>query len=91
MKAVHTAYKAGKRRLGGQRLFCVYLNRYFRKTSSKTRIINTMRNTILLSLLLGLTWVMALIPHSLTQQYIAVILNGSMGMYILGIYKIIKY
>ena len=71
-------------------MFCVYL-RYFRKMSSKTRIINTMRNTILLSLLLGLTWVMALIPHSLTQQYIAVILNGSMGMYILGIYKSIKY
>ena len=90
MKAVHTAYKAGKRRSGGQRLFLVYL-RYFRKMSSKTRIINTMRNTILLSLLLGLTWVMALIPHSLTQQYIAVILNGSMGMYILGIYKSLKY
>ena len=90
MKAVHTAYKAGKRRSGGQRLFCVYL-RNFRKMSSKTRIINTMRNTILLSLLLGLTWVMALIPHSLTQQYIAVILNGSMGMYILGIYKSLEY
>ena len=52
--------------------------------SSKTRIINTMRNTILLSLLLGITWVMALLPYSLTQQYISVILNGSMGVYILG-------
>ena len=52
--------------------------------SSKTRIINTMRNTILLSLLLGVTWVMALLPYSLTQQYISVILNGSMGVYILG-------
>ena len=52
--------------------------------NSKTRIINTMRNTVLLSLLLGLTWVMALIPYSLTQQYIAVILNASIGMYILG-------
>ena len=52
--------------------------------SSQTRIINTMRNTVLLSLLLGLTWVIALFPTSIVQQYIAVILNGSMGMYILG-------
>ena len=52
--------------------------------NSKTRIINTMRNTVLLSLLLGLTWVMALLPTSLVQQYISVILNGSMGMYIFG-------
>ena len=43
-----------------------------------------MRNTILLSLLLGLTWVMALIPYSLIQQYISVILNASVGIYILG-------
>ena len=55
-----------------------------RNMSSKTRIINTMRNTVLLSLLLGVTWVMALLPYSLTQQYISVILNGSMGVYILG-------
>ena len=52
--------------------------------SSRSRIINTMRNTVLLSLLLGLTWVMALLPYSLIQQYISVILNGSMGLYILG-------
>ena len=55
-----------------------------RNMSSKTRIINTMRNTVLLSLLLGVTWVMALLPYSLAQQYISVILNGSMGVYILG-------
>ena len=52
--------------------------------SSRSRIINTMRNTVLLSLLLGLTWVTALLPYSLAQQYISVILNGSMGVYILG-------
>ena len=55
-----------------------------RNMSSKRRIINTMRNTVLLSLLLGVTWVMALLPYSLAQQYVAVILNGSMGVYILG-------
>lgn len=43
-----------------------------------------MRNTILLSLLLGLTWITALIPTSTVQQYITVILNASTGAYILA-------
>ena len=43
-----------------------------------------MRNTILLSLLLGLTWITALIPTSAVQQYISVILNTSTGVYILA-------
>ena len=43
-----------------------------------------MRNTIFLSLLLGLTWIAALIPTSTFQQYISVVLNASRGIYILA-------
>ena len=55
----------------------------FRNISSKEKIISTLRNTILLSLLLGLTWITAAIPTSVVQQYISVILNASSGVYIL--------
>ena len=41
-----------------------------------------MRNTILLSVLLGLTWITVLIPTSTVQQYTSVILNASTGLYI---------
>ena len=43
-----------------------------------------MRNTILLSVLLGLTWLTALIPTSAVQQYMSVTLNASTGLYILA-------
>ena len=43
-----------------------------------------MRNTILLSLLLGLTWVVGLFPTNTAQEYVFVILNSSMGLYILA-------
>ena len=52
--------------------------------STRAQILATMRNTILLSLLLGLTWIVALIPSSAVQQYITVILNASTGLYILA-------
>ena len=42
----------------------------------------------MLSLLLGVTWIMAAFPTSIVQQYIAVILNASMGVYIM-IYSIL--
>ena len=42
-----------------------------------------MRNTILLSVLLGLTWITVLIPASTIQQYTSVILNASISLYIL--------
>ena len=51
--------------------------------SSKEQILSTLRNTVLLSLLLGLTWITAAIPTSAAQQYISVILNTSCGVYIL--------
>ena len=43
-----------------------------------------MRNTILLSLLLGLTWIVGLIPTFAVQEYIFVILNTIPGVYILA-------
>ena len=43
----------------------------------------TCRNTLLLSLLLGLTWLFALLGASLPVQWINVILNCSQGFYIL--------
>ena len=52
--------------------------------SSRSRVVGTLRNTLLLSVLLGLTWIVALFPYSLVQQYLTVLLNGSMGLYILG-------
>ena len=39
-----------------------------RGVSSRTRILSTLRNTLLLSLLLGLTWITALLPTSPAQQ-----------------------
>ena len=42
-----------------------------------------MRNTLHLSLLLGVTWIMAAFPTSVVQQYLSVILNGLTGVYIL--------
>ena len=51
--------------------------------SSKEQILTTLRNTVLLSLLLGLTWITAAIPTSAAQQYISIILNASCGVYIL--------
>ena len=56
----------------------------FRNMSYKSEIIGTMRNTILLSVLLGLPWITSLIPTSQLQQYISVILNASTGFYILA-------
>jgi len=65
--AITVAYKAGARR----------------NVSSQARIISTMRNTVLISLLLGLTWIVGFLPYSIAQQYMTVILNASMGIYIL--------
>ena len=42
-----------------------------------------MRSTLLLSLMLGITWIMAAFPTSVVQQYLSVILNGLTGVYIL--------
>ena len=70
----------------GQIQICItinFLQKIFRNISSKEKIISTLRNTILLSLLLGLTWITAAIPTSMVQQYISVILNASSGVYIL--------
>ena len=52
--------------------------------STRAQILATMRNTILLSLLLGLTWITAIFYYSPVQQYITVILNASTGLYILA-------
>ena len=46
-------------------------------------ILSTMRTTLLLSLMLGITWIMAAFPTSVVQQYLSVILNGLTGVYIL--------
>ena len=54
-----------------------------RNLSTPEKVISTLRNTVLLSLLLGLTWIMAAVPTSVTQQYLSVILNGLTGVYIL--------
>ena len=51
--------------------------------SSKARIISTLRNTLLLSLLLGVTWITGAIPASTASLYISVVLNASQGLYIL--------
>ena len=56
--------------------------------SSKSKILGTMRNTVLLSVLLGLTWITVLIPASTIQQYTSVILNASTGLYIF-IYSVV--
>jgi hypothetical protein len=58
-----------------------------RGTSSRGRVLATLRNTLLLSLLLGLTWFLA-IPLPGTsfppgQQWTAAFLNCSQGLYIL--------
>ena len=39
-----------------------------RNLSTPEKVISTLRNTVLLSLLLGLTWIMAAVPTSVTQQ-----------------------
>ena len=36
--------------------------------STLEKVISNLRNTVLLSLLLGLTWIMAAVPTSVTQQ-----------------------
>ena len=46
-------------------------------------ILSTMRNTLYLSLMLGLTWIISALPTSVVQQYISVILNSLTGVYIL--------
>ena len=46
-------------------------------------LLSTMRSTLLLSLMLGITWIMAAFPTSVVQQYLSVILNGLTGVYIL--------
>ena len=51
--------------------------------SSKSRIVSTLRNTVLLSLLLGVTWITAAIQTGTVSLYISVILNASQGVYIL--------
>ena len=54
-----------------------------RNLSSKSRIVSTLRNTVLLSLLLGVTWITAAIQTDIVSLYISVILNASQGVYIL--------
>ena len=56
--------------------------------SSKSRIVSTLRNTVLLSLLLGVTWITAAIQTGTVSLYITVILNASQGVYIL-IYSVL--
>ena len=56
--------------------------------SSKSRIVSTLRNTVLLSLLLGVTWITAAIQTDTVSLYISVILNASQGVYIL-IYSVL--
>ena len=56
--------------------------------SSKARIVSTLRNTLLLSLLLGVTWITGAIPTSTVSLYISVVLNASQGIYIL-IYSVL--
>ena len=51
--------------------------------SKPDKIISTLRNTLLLSLLLGLTWITAAVPTSAAQQWASVLLNGLTGVYIL--------
>ncbi|XP_023348974.1 adhesion G-protein coupled receptor G2, partial [Eurytemora carolleeae] len=65
--AVIIAHKAGKRRNVG----------------GQAQAISMLRNTLLISLLLGLTWMVGFLPTSTLQQYITVCLNASMGIYIL--------
>ena len=65
--AVFVAHRAGARR----------------GTSSRGRVMATLRNTLLLSLLLGLTWLIGLLPASLPVQWISIIFNCSQGFYIL--------
>ena len=48
----------------------------------KEEIFFIMKNTLHLSLMLGLTWIMAAFPTSVVQQYLSVILNGLTGVYI---------
>lgn len=59
-----------------------------RNMSSKARIVSTLRNTLLLSLLLGVTWITGAIATSTVSLYISVILNASQGIYIL-IYSVL--
>ena len=47
------------------------------------KILSIMKNTLHLSLMLGLTWIMAAFPTSVVQQYLSVILNGLTGVFIL--------
>ena len=42
------------------------------------------RNMIILSLLLGSTWLLAWLPYSKVLAYLHVLLNGLTGVYILG-------
>jgi len=65
--AVYIAHRAGGRR----------------GTSSRGRVFATLRNTLLLSLLLGLTWILALPGASIPVQWINTVLNCSQGFYIL--------
>ena len=48
----------------------------------KEEVFSIMKNTLHLSLMLGLTWIMAAFPTSVVQQYISVILNGLTGVFI---------
>ena len=61
---------------------------HVRNMSSKARIVSTLRNTLLLSLLLGVTWITGAIPTSTVSLYISVVLNASQGVYIL-IYSVL--
>ena len=48
-------------------------------------VILSLRNTLMLSLLLGLTWVVVLVPRvSPAKQVFGVCLNASTGLYILS-------
>ena len=41
---------------------------FLRNLSTPEKLISSLRNTVLLSLLLGLAWIMAAVPTSVTQQ-----------------------
>ncbi|XP_023324873.1 latrophilin-like protein LAT-2 isoform X2 [Eurytemora carolleeae] len=49
---------------------------------SRVRLLSMLKNVILLSVILGLTWSIGLFGSSLPQQFIFVILNASTGVFI---------
>ena len=80
--AVSQAYSSAKFRWAADMALCSDLL-LSRNVSRSERLLAAMRNTLILTSVLGLGFLLGLLPANMIQQYVFIIINGLAGVFIL--------